>query len=189
MNFIDIILIALALAMDCFAISIVSAVIMQQPRWDKFIQMSLLFGIFQSIMPLIGWISTNKLYDYINTFGHWLAFAILFLLGLKMIKDSLSVDDGTTGHFNPLKFKTQIMLAIATSIDALAVGITFTCVGYQDLFELYFPLTIIGLVSLLCGIVGCYLGLRFGKVIRKHLYPEMIGGVILIIIGLKVLVS
>lgn len=188
MNFVDIILIAFALAMDCFAISIVSAVIMQQPRWRTFIQMSLLFGIFQSVMPLIGWVSTNKLYDYINTFGHWIAFAILLVLGLKMIKDSLS-DDDTPHHFNPAKLKTQIMLAIATSIDALAVGISFTCVGYQQLFNLYFPLTIIGLVSFICGIAGCYLGLRFGKVICRHLYPEMIGGIILITIGIKTLLS
>lgn len=81
------------------------------------------------------------------------------------------------------------MLAVATSIDALAVGISFACVGYNDLINLCFPLFVIGLVSLLMGLLGSFLGIRFGKKISKQIQPELIGGIILIIIGVKVLIT
>lgn len=189
MGIVDILLIAVALAMDCFAISIVSGVIKGKWSWRNFLQMSFMFGLFQALMPLLGWFCTNKFYDYINTVDHWIAFAILLFLGIKMIKDSREPDDEEHHHFNPASLKTQIMLAVATSIDALAVGISFACVGYNDLINLCFPLFVIGLVSLFMGLLGSFLGIRFGKKISKQIQPELIGGIILIIIGFKVLLT
>lgn len=92
-------------------------------------------------------------------------------------------------HFNPRRLRTQLILAVATSIDALAIGISFACTGYNHLSQLTIPLIIIGVVSFLFSILGQHLGSRFGKAIARRLKPELFGGVILILIGVKILVS
>jgi putative Mn2+ efflux pump MntP len=108
-----------------------------------------------------------------------------------MIREAFSPEEEDSGHqhFNPNQLRTQLLLAIATSIDALAVGISFACTGYQQLSQLVLPLVIIGVVSFLFSILGNKLGTRFGKAIARRLKPELLGGVILILIGVKILVS
>jgi len=187
MNFLDILFLAIALAMDCFAVSIVSGVLLKQHRWAAILRMSLLFGIFQALMPLIGWLLTSRFAHYINTYDHWIAFGLLVFLGVRMMRTNDDTD--TTHTFRPTRLLTQISLAFATSIDALAVGISFACIGYNTLTSLTFPLTIIGIVSFLFGVIGNLLGLRFGSIISRRLRPSLIGGLILIIIGVKILLT
>ena len=189
MNLIDIILLAVALAMDCFTVSIVSGVILSEKlrTLHSSFQMAFLFGLFQALMPLIGWLGISLFSHYLEAVDHWIAFSMLAFIGGKMIKESF--DDEEEQHFDPRRLRTQVLLAIATSIDALAVGISFACTGYNTLSQLTLPLIIIGLASFVLSLLGYYLGRRFGKVITRRLKPELFGGVILIIIGVKILLS
>ena len=186
MSLFDIILLAVALAMDCFAVSIVSGVIMGRKAWRTILQMSFLFGLFQAAMPLIGWLATAHFVQYIEAFGHWIAFLMLAFIGGKMIWESLRGSDERA--FNPYRLMTQLLLAIATSIDAMAVGISFSFTGYEKVSDLWEPLTWIGVVSFLFGILGHLLGIRFGRIAEGFVKPELIGGVILLGIGIKILV-
>lgn len=187
MNTLDILFLSIALAMDCFAVSTVSGVIMQRIVLRLIIRMSLLFGLFQAAMPLIGWLGINEFSDYFMNIDHWIAFFLLCFIGIKMIKDTFSKEEER--HFNPSRLRTQILLAIATSIDALAIGISFACLGYNNIKSLFFPLAAIGITSFLAGIIGNLLGVICGKSIAKKLKPELIGGVILVSIGIKILIS
>ena len=200
MNLLDIILLAVALAMDCFTVSIVSGIILTQ-RDGSFvtptdvtkepslcvIRMAFLFGFFQALMPLLGWLGISHFQSYMEAYDHWIAFGLLGLIGGKMIWESFSPEE--EHHFNPCRLRTQLLLAVATSIDALAVGISFACTGYTSLSQLTLPLLLIGLVSFLFSIIGYHLGRCFGKTIIRRLDPELIGGTILILIGVKVLMS
>ncbi len=187
MNLIDIILLAVALAMDCLTVSIVSGLTTHDGKpWEAWLlRMALLFGLFQAIMPLLGWLGILCFQTYMEAFDHWIAFGLLSFIGGKMIWESFSEEEEQ--HFNPRHLHTQLILAIATSIDALAVGISFGCTGYNALAQLTLPLAIIGFVSFLFSIIGYHLGRRFGKSITKRMKPELIGGLILIAIGLKIL--
>ena len=186
MSIIDIILLAIALAMDCFTVSIVSGLTGGQSSCEAWVyRMALLFGLFQALMPLLGWLGIIHFETYIAAYDHWIAFALLAFIGGKMVWESFSPDEEQ--HFNPHRLYTQLLLAIATSIDALAVGISFALTGYGALSRLTLPLVIIGLVSFLFSIAGYHLGRRFGKPITKRMKPELIGGLILIAIGLKIL--
>jgi putative Mn2+ efflux pump MntP len=191
MNLIDIILLAVALAMDCFTVSIVSGLMSQDsqfhhlPAW--LYRMAFLFGFFQALMPLLGWLGIIHFETYIEAYDHWIAFGLLVFIGGKMVWESFSDDEDQ--HFNPRHLHTQLLLAVATSIDALAVGISFACTGYTQLSDLTLPLIIIGIVSFLFSIMGYHLGHRFGKPITKLMKPELVGGLLLIAIGLKILLS
>ncbi len=187
MGIVDVLLLSVALAMDCFTVSMVSGVILAKYRWGTILRMSFLFGLFQAAMPFAGWLGTSYFRTYIESFDHWVAFALLAFLGIKMIKESFDEDEAR--HFNPCKLKTQIVLAIATSIDALAVGISFACADYTSLSQLTFPLISIGLVSMFFGILGNTLGIAFGKSVGKRLRPELFGGIILLLIGIKILIT
>lgn len=187
MNSLDIWLLAVALAMDCFTVSIVSGVIVRRWLWGLVIRMAFLFGLFQALMPLLGWMATNHFSEQLEAVDHWIAFGLLAFIGGKMIRESLG--DEEERHFNPQSLNTQLLLAVATSIDALAVGISFACTGYRVLAQLAAPLLIIGVVSFLFSVVGHLLGVRFGRSFARRLKPELLGGIILIVIGLKILVT
>ncbi len=187
MSIIDIIMMAVALAMDCFAISIVSGIITRREMSGVIVRMCILFGAFQAAMPLFGWLCINSFSGYLESVDHWIAFGVLVFLGGKMIKDS--VTKGEEQHFNPYKLRTQLILAVATSIDALAVGVSFACLGYKDITQLSTPLAIIGVTSLLLSAIGYTLGVRCGQSIERRLKPELLGGIILTFIGIKILLS
>ena len=187
MNQLDIWFLALALAMDCFAVSIASGIIVKKHIGKMMIRMAFLFGFFQAAMPLIGWFGVSTFTSYLENIDHWIAFGLLTFLGGRMIRESFLPEEEK--KIKPRKLKTQVVLAIATSIDALAVGISFACTGFSNLKMLVFPLLIIGFVSFVMSIIGVLLGVRFGKPIAKKLKPELLGGFILIIIGIKVLLS
>jgi manganese efflux pump family protein len=188
MNFLDIIFLSIALAMDCFTVAIVAGVIMKEAQWKTILRMSFLFGFFQALMPFCGWTGFTYFAKYIEAFDHWIAFGLLAFLGIRMIREALQPDEEEK-HFNPAKWKTQVSLAVATSIDALAIGISFACTEYHHVSQLAFPLSAIGITSFLFGVFGCLLGIKFGRHITKRFQPELLGGIILILIGIKVLAS
>ena len=200
MNLLDIILLAVALAMDCFTVSIVSGVIDHGDRSRDtlhgidhgpvpmiYLRMAFLFGFFQAIMPLLGWLGISHFQTYMEAYDHWIAFGLLGFIGGKMVWESFGPEEEQ--HFNPSRLRTQLLLAIATSIDALAIGISFACTGFTQLSQLTMPLLIIGIVSFLFSIVGYHLGRRFGKTITRRIKPELLGGIILILIGVKILIT
>ena len=180
-------LIALALAMDCFAVSIASGIIFKRVAWKPMLTMALLFGLFQGLNPLIGWWVTGYFSGLIESIDHWIAFAILAFLGGRMVIESFK--DEEDRRFNPRNYKVILTLAIATSIDALAVGVSFSCMGYDSIVPLMYPIAVIGFVSFVMSLAGLAIGLKFGKGIAKRLRAEMCGGIILILIGIKVLVE
>lgn len=187
MTILDILLIAVALAMDCFTVSMVSGVMTRKMFWGRNLRMAFLFGFFQAAMPFIGWIAIHYFQSSVEAYDHWIAFGLLLLIGGKMILDAFKEEDEAT--FNPLNLGTQLTLAVATSIDALAVGISFSCSGYGTVQSLILPLAVIGLVSFIFSIAGLLLGVRFGGAVARRFKPEIIGGVILIAIGVKILME
>ena len=188
MSIIDIILLAIALAMVCLTVSIVSGLTARdgqatETRW--LYRMAFLFGFFQAFMPLLGWVGIIHFESYMAAYDHWIAFGLLAFVGGKMVWESFGDDEEQ--HFNPRLLHTQLLLAVATSIDALAVGISFACTGYTQLSDLTLPLIIIGVVSFLFSIMGYHLGRHFGRAITRSMKPELMGGLILIAIGIKIL--
>jgi len=210
MSLLDILLLAVALAMDCLTVSIVSGVLEFTVDGLRFtddynkdseglaskspvnrkpltvnIRMAFLFGFFQALMPLIGWLGISHFQSYMEAYDHWIAFGLLAFIGGRMVWESFNPEEEQ--HFNPRRLRTQLLLAVATSIDALAVGISFACTGYTMLSQLTLPLAIIGFVSFLFSIIGYQLGARYGRSIARRLKPELLGGIILIGIGVKIL--
>ena len=187
MDILSIIFLAIGLAMDCFAVSVVCGMIIRRMEGRTVLSMAFLFGLFQALMPLIGWALTNSFSRYLEAVDHWIAFGMLAFIGGKMIVDSLREEEDKS--INPRSLRTRLVLAVATSIDALAVGISYACTGYDTLGRLTVPLVTIGIVSFLMSLLGFFLGAKTGDTIVKKLRPELIGGVILIGIGIKILIE
>lgn len=188
MSLLDIILLAISLAMDCFTISIVSGSILRRWHGTVIVRIAVLFGLFQAFMPLIGWTAMHLFAARVEAYGHWIAFGMLLFIGGRMIWESLR-GSGDEPSFRPEKLTTQLLLAVATSIDAMAVGVSMAVTGYNTLHSLFLPLFIIGLVSLLFTFLGHWLGIRFGRAVSRRFSPELLGGIILVGIGLKVLLT
>ena len=185
MSNLEIWLLAVCLAMDCFTVSVTSGIILRRVCWRTCLIMAFFFGFFQAAMPLIGWFCASRFNSLIESFDHWIAFGLLTFLGIRMIKEGLGDDDKCC--FDPHKLKVVLTLAVATSIDALAVGISFACTGMNPLTSILSPIFIIGLVSFVLSIVGQLLGVYFGR--RVNLRSEVLGGFILIAIGVKILME
>lgn len=148
---------------------------------------ALLFGLFQGLMPLIGWALTSRFSHYLEAADHWIAFGLLAFIGGKMIADSFKAEEDRS--MNPRKLRTQLLLAVATSIDALAVGISYACTGYETLSSIAVPVVVIGIVSFIMSILGFTIGAKFGDAVVRKLRPELLGGIILIGIGIKILIE
>lgn len=174
--------------MDCFAVSIASGIILKRVRIRPMLVMALAFGFFQALMPLIGWIGASFFSHLIESIDHWIAFAILAFLGGRMVIESFK-DEDCRHEFDPTSLKVVLALAIATSIDALAVGISFAFLGVKSFSSILSPIGIIGLVSFALSFVGLMFGIRFGCGIARRLRAELWGGIILIIIGTKILIE
>ena len=186
MTLLEIVLIAVGLAMDCFAVAIASSVSYGHYNWPKMLRMGLFFGLFQGVMPLFGWLAGVSFAAQITAIDHWLAFVILGYLGVKMgVEGFKKNDNDTCCHKNtPFgSFKMLITLSFATSIDALATGLIFVPMGHL----IYTASGIIALVSLVFTILGCIIGITFGK--RFKINVELIGGLILFAIGTKILIE
>ena len=187
MSLLDIILLAVALAMDCLTVSVVSGVLKRSLPGGCIVRMAFLFGFFQALMPLIGWLGISHFQSYMEAYDHWIAFSLLAFIGGRMVWESFHPEEGQ--HFDPSRLRTQLLLAVATSIDALAVGISFACMGYTALSQLILPLTVIGMVSFLFSLLGYGVGSRFGGGVVSRFKPELIGGLILIFIGVRILLE
>ncbi len=178
---------AFALAMDCLAVSVTGGVIMRRVKWKPVLTMAFSFGFFQALNPFIGWIATNRFRYLIENADHWIAFAILLFLGGRMIAESFKKDEDKS--FDPCSLKVILTMSIATSIDALAVGISFSCMGMTDIHSLWYPLFAIGIVSFALSIAGLFFGIKFGSRYADRIKADLIGGIILIAIGTRILIE
>lgn len=183
MSAFEIWLLAVSLAIDCFTVSVTSGIILHRIRWGTFLKMGFFFGLFQAMMPFIGWLGASRFSKLIESYDHWIAFGLLAFLGIRMIREHFKNEEESS--FDPTRLKVILTLAVATSIDALAVGISFAFTGYRSLDSLAFPLTAIGIASFVISIIGSLIGVFCGK--RFHLRMELFGGLVLIGIGIKIL--
>lgn len=188
MTGLEICLLAVGLAMDCFAVSIASGIILKRTRWRAMLTMAFFFGFFQALMPLIGWAAASLFSHLIEAVDHWIAFGILAFLGIRMIRESLK-DEDCRQMFDPTRLKVVLAFAVATSIDALAVGVSFAFVGMNDPEDILPAVSIIGLVSFAFSLAGLIFGIRCGCGLAKKLRAELLGGIILVIIGTKILIE
>ena len=186
MTGLEIWLLAIGLAMDCFAVSIASGIILKRIQWRPMLVMALAFGLFQALMPFIGWMFAKTFSHLIESVDHWIAFAILAFLGGRMILESFKNED-CRQTFNPTSPKVVFTMAIATSIDALAIGISFALLGINNYTEILSPILIIGFVSFVMSLIGLYFGIKCGC--ARKLKAELWGGIILVAIGLKILIE
>lgn len=177
----EIILISLGLAMDAFAIAVCKGLSMKKMDWKKAIIIGLWFGFFQALMPVIGYILGSSFQHLIESVDHWLIFALLSFIGVKMIKESLSKDCESLN--DSIDFKTMLILALATSIDALAVGITFAFLNTN----IVIAALMIGIITWILSIAGVKIGNRFGDKYEKK--AEFAGGAILVLLGIKILLE
>ena len=181
MGILEVIFIGIGLSMDAFAVSVSSGLTMRKILLKNVLKLSLCFGIFQAIMPLIGWFAACSFCRYIEMFDGWIALALLGFIGGKMLYDGLKNDEETT-NTDYTSLWSLLILGIATSIDALMVGVTFVT-SYRGT-EIILPITIIGLTTFLLSASGVYLGKKFGELLGSK--AEIAGGIILILIGLKI---
>jgi len=177
----ELILIAIALAMDSVAVSIASGVKYKKINVYTVIKISLFFGIFQGLIPLIGYFTGTIFSSHVAEYSHYIAFVILIGLGLNMIREAR--EDDFESEVKDLKNKTLFFLAIATSIDALAIGVTFS---FQDINIYYASFLIIIITFILC-FIAVYIGKRLGGFLESK--AEYLGGIILIILGFKILLE
>ena len=186
MSTIEIWLLAVALAMDCFAVSVATGITLKQTRWRTMLNMAFFFGLFQAVMPLIGWMGTTLFSHLFEQIDHWIAFGILCFLGGRMVVESFKEEE-ERHPTDPTRLLVVLTLSVATSIDALAVGVSYACLGMDSWLDILHPILIIGLVSFVLSIIGLLLGICFGNGLARRLKAERWGGVILILIGCKIL--
>lgn len=175
------VLIAISLAIDAFTVSIASGIILKKPEAKDALTIAAFFGIFQAGMPILGWLAGVSVRDLISWIDHWIAFGLLVAIGGKMIWDSFK--NGSENAFDPRKMKVLLLLAIATSIDALAVGITLALLDIGILI----PVLVIGTITFLLSLSGVFFGEKLGKVFEKRV--GIVGGLVLIGIGTKILLE
>lgn len=180
MSFMELFLIAVGLSMDAFAVAICKGLSMRKMSWKKASVIALYFGGFQAAMPLLGYFLGVQFRDKITSFDHWIAFALLAFIGINMIRESHEEEEKKD---DSIAFKTMVVLALATSIDALAVGVTFAFLKV----EIVPAVSFIGVTTLLLSIAGVKIGNVFGS--RYQSKAEFAGGVILILIGIKILLE
>lgn len=181
MGVIEILLISLGLAMDAFAVSVCKGLALKKMSWKKAIIIGLYFGVFQAVMPTIGFFLGTTFERFITNIDHWIAFILLVSIGINMIKEAFEKESESRN--DSVDVKTMLVLSIATSIDALAIGITFACLKMHILI----PVITIGLITFIISVIGVKIGNRFGDKYEKK--AEIMGGVILILLGTKILLE
>jgi putative Mn2+ efflux pump MntP len=180
MDVLTLLLISFSLSMDAFAVSVSCGICGRPRKWGLIARVGLYFGGFQALMPVLGWLAGTRLKGPIASVDHWVAFGLLALIGVKMIHESFAIG---VKRFDPRKHRVLLMLAVATSIDALAVGLSFALLGKGILV----PALVIGTVTFCVSCAGVMIGDRVGSTFEKA--AEILGGLILIGIGLKILLE
>ena len=182
MALIELLAIAVALAMDAFAVAVASGIMLKTVNARQTFRLAWHFGLFQAMMPVIGWFLGLSVRAYIEAYDHWIAFMLLGYIGFRMIREAFEETD-ENNRKDPTKGMTMVMLSIATSIDALAVGLSLSMLG----LSIWFPAAVIGVVALLFTGVGLHLGRSVAKAKSIGKFAELLGGAVLIAIGGKIL--
>ena len=182
MNLLNIFLIALAVAMDAFAVSVASGIAIRQLKIKHALTIATWFGLFQAVMPLIGWLGGLNLKAFIGGVDHWVASSLLCIVGCKMICESFKMKSDED-RANALEVPVLFMLSLATSIDALAAGISFAMLAVA----IAGPILVIGTVTFVMCLAGVWIGNRIGHFFERIM--EIAGGLLLVAMGIKVLIS
>ena len=183
MGLLELLILAVGLSMDAFAVSVCKGLSVPRAGAGECCIAGVWFGGFQALMPLTGYLLGSRFSGYIERFDHWIAFVLLALIGFNMIKESREEEEEEEKPYAGVNFKELLILAVATSIDALAVGVTFAFLQVN----IVPAITIIGCTTFVISIAGVYVGNVFGS--RYKSRAELTGGVILILIGLKILLE
>jgi len=179
---ISIVLISISLAMDCFAVSVAGGATTAKPKVIDALKVGFFFGLFQTVMPLIGWYIGFSFKSLIENVDHWIAFGLLCAIGIKMIYEALR-NKSENKKINLIRLPTLLILSVATSIDALVVGISFSLLN----ISLYISVAIIGLFAFVFSISGYFIGNKIGQFLKNKV--ELAGGFILTGIGIKILIE
>ncbi|WP_320170336.1 manganese efflux pump MntP family protein [Maridesulfovibrio sp.] len=185
MSFYEIIIISIALAMDAFTIAVACGLCMPEVSRRQSFRLSFHFGLFQAGMPLLGWAAGLTVKSLVETWAPWISFFLLAFVGGKMIKESFEKDDSCSNYKDPTKGMSLVFLSVATSLDALAVGLSFSIMNYP----IAVPCLFIGITASALTALGLWLGKSFSRVSRYSHIAERIGGVVLVLIGLKLLLQ
>ena len=183
MSIIELFLTAIALSMDAFAVSVTTGITLRRPRPWHAIKTGLFFGGFQALMPLTGYLLGSRFASYIERWDHWIAFVLLAFIGSSMIRESREQEEEEIEHGGSIRYRELFTLAVATSIDALAVGVSFAFLGVH----IAPAVTLIGCTTFVLTLVGVWVGNLFGS--RYKSRAELTGGIILILIGVKILLE
>ena len=183
MSIFEIVLISIGLAMDAFGVSIGKGLTMPVGENSRKVTLAFLFGLFQFLMPLIGWLIGRQFIDVISDWDHWIIFGLLGYLGIAMIREGLSDDDEEDDDKQFLGVWKMVMLSVATSLDAMAVGLTFAFLP----INVWEASTMIGIITFGISLIVVYLGKFMGQFVGK--YADIVGGGVLILIGTKILLQ
>lgn len=183
MSFLHIVAIAVALAMDAFAVAIATGVRLKRVSLRQFFRLAWHFGLFQALMPVVGWAAGLTVRDTIERYDHWVAFGLLLFVGTNMIREAFKLEEDARAKNDPTRGLTLVMLSVATSIDALAVGLTISMLQVA----IWFPALVIGLVAGAFTVAGLHFGKTVGSAERLSPVAEVLGGVVLIGIGIHIL--
>ena len=184
MGLIELFLLAVGLSMDAFAVSVCKGLSTQKLTWKHYLTIGLWFGGFQALMPTIGYFLGSTFESYITSVDHWAAFVLLAIIGVNMIREGLRKDEPEEDQSASFSFQTMLVLAVATSIDALAVGITFALLPGVNLPA---AVSFIGATTFLLSAIGLKVGNVFGLKYKSR--SEIAGGAILVLLGLKILLE
>ena len=183
MDTLSLLALALALAMDAFAVALAAGVNIRLLSFRPCFRLSFHFGLFQALMPIIGWLAGLSLRSFVQSISRWIAFALLAAIGSHMIFEALQPDKEEKNSVDPSKGFTMVGLSVATSIDALAVGLSLSLLKVS----IWWPAVVIGVVASLMTLLGLFLGSRAGLAWGSRV--EVAGGLVLIFIGLRILLS
>lgn len=183
MGLVELLILAVGLSMDAFAVSVCKGLAMKKATWKAEICCGAWFGGFQALMPLIGYFLGSLFIDAISAIDHWVAFVLLAIIGINMLREALGSDEEETADAD-LSVKTMFVMAVATSIDALAVGISLAMAGVDNIF---LAVLLIGATTFVLSAIGVKVGNVFGSRYEKK--AEIVGGVILILLGVKILLE
>lgn len=185
MDLLNIIALAIALAMDAFAVAIATGVRLKRVSLRQFFRLAWHFGLFQAMMPVMGWAAGLTVRASIERYDHWIAFGLLAFVGINMIREAFKMEEDARQKHDPTRGLTLVMLSVATSIDALAVGLTISMLQVS----IWFPALVIGLVAGVFTVVGLHLGKSVGSAERLSPMAGVLGGMVLLAIGVKILIE
>lgn len=183
MSLLSLLLTAFGLAADCFAVAVSGAISLCRPSRSQVARTALAFGLAQFIMPLLGWVAGREFVNVVANYDHWVAFGLLALVGGHMLRESFKRDGEETASADITRGFRLVVLAVATSIDALAVGLSFAFLAAPILLSA----SVIGTVAFMVTVAGFVLGVKLGEIAGRR--ARLIGGLILIAIGVKIVVE